>query len=612
MFFYHLRLLLVKQIFLSKALRATFFKLNFFPAMLNKNYHKDHDFDYNPNFRSKEIWVKRILVLFGLSIITLSFHYFIKIYEPFRERSKKLKYTNVVQTKKIEEPVIVKTYIKGRDWVVEGLNIAMDNVQKQKVVLDYYKYNKKNYKKRNLAIATESNEEPLFDEDDENTGQKKQQDSHKKKNISPLPKGLFYKKNFLVGGTGNFKLNINDKEFYIQGVTYNLAQDSRNGNEALTRVKLMGDLKDIKSMGANTITRVAGSNFDDIIFKVAEEEGLHVVLEFPLDPYTNYYLDSAQKVRYLQEIEATVRRHRYKKSLAGWTLGNKVWTGLKFTYQQPSIAIIRSEYIKFLNEAAALIHQLDGEHPVITTISYTEEFPSILKAIKKFAPEIDVIGISCFYSEQLETVQDIFLKLEIAKPYLIYEYGPRGYWNNKLSNFAQDVPVEESSFEKAAQYKDQWANSIKPFAGYNVGGIAYTWKDKLEGSATWYGITDYEGRKKPAFYYLREAWKGEKVNFPFPDIQIKTHKFPVDEEMTFEFAVDPGINLRRYKVEWVLYKFDYIQTTGKIQPLNYGQKVKVTIPPEPSLYRLHVYISDQRGNVITASKPILYKFGNKK
>ena len=69
--------------------------------------------------------------------------------------------------------------------------------------------------------------------------------------------------------------------------------------------------------------------------------------------------------------------------------------------------------------------------------------------------------------------------------------------------------MEPSGKAKATYYAGQWQNYVAKNRGNNVGGIAFTWRDRMEETFTWFGITDYAGRPKPAYYALRQAWTGQ-------------------------------------------------------------------------------------------------------
>jgi hypothetical protein len=98
---------------------------------------------------------------------------------------------------------------------------------------------------------------------------------------------------------GKYELLVDGKPFYVRGVAYNTAHDWRDGHFPLTRKQIEQDLRDIKSMGANTIRRYNPGVYDRNILTVAREQDLKVWYGFWFDPEVDYYRDSAKVAEYL-------------------------------------------------------------------------------------------------------------------------------------------------------------------------------------------------------------------------------------------------------------------------------------------------------------------------
>lgn len=551
------------------------------------------------------------MIVFGFIISLATLHYYCEIYEPYKERINKRSNQFGVKPQgeqAIKDPVLVTSYIKGRDFLIEGFTSAKDQLKSRKVFMDYYLIRKNSIKNRNLALENmTSPEHPEFE-------------LHKNQglaaisscpNLVEVPDSTNLKQRLkrIKITDKKFELVADDKPLYIKGVSYNTGLDWKDGRIVLTRHQLKKDFRIIREMGANTITRDAPGPYDDNLIKVAEEEGLKVILGFQLDPMVNYHTDSVQMKAYLDEIRRTVKKYQGNKTIIAYTVGSKMWEQIKNYHSVPEYFKIRLEYVKFVNRVAELIHEIEEDRPVISVLGFSSEFPSELAAFKKYAPEIDVLGVSAFYEEQLSRVNECITQIDPDRPYLIYEYGPRGFWNKKYNTNKYGIPVEETSFKKAGNYREFWIKYIESHKGKNLGGIAFSWSDKLEGSATWFGITDMKGRKKPAYYALKEAWTKKVSYFPLPDITILTKRKLSETENIFEFRIDVSgkFDPVKHKVNWELYKYDFLKKVGEIRTEENGQKAFVTIPSEPALYRLYVEVTDEEGNVVTASKPIILK-----
>ena len=164
--------------------------------------------------------------------------------------------------------------------------------------------------------------------------------------------------------------------------------------------------------------------------------------------------------------------------------------------------------------------------------------------------------------------------------------------------------LEDSDAEKAWLYAHEWKDYVNKYRGKNIGGFAYCWRDRMEGSNTWFGLTDYKGRRKPVYNALREQWTGKKWTTDLHNIKI----ISLDDGLmngTKSFkAMVSGQKNKNLTYEWFLNKEDYLEKTGEMVISENGEKVQVTLPEEYSKYRLYVYASDKFGNVTTASMPL--------
>ena len=415
---------------------------------------------------------------------------------------------------------------------------------------------------------------------------------------------ISYKSKFVKGKPGNFELLINGKPYYIRGVAYNTGHDWRDGNMPLTRRRLEKDFKDIKDMGANTIRRYGNSIYDKNVLNVAREYDLKVVYGFWFDPKIDYYRDSIKVQKYIEEVENRVLEFRDHSSVLAWSLGNETWGLLKHRYSKPYLTKVRDCYIKMIEKMAERVHELDPNRPVFSCMEHEKyQLPGELVALHDGAPSVDVIGVNSYYKEQISVLNSDCYRFDSLRPYLVSEFGPRGYWNPDYNKAYKGSQVEDNDDEKALWYKEQWSNYVIAKKGYNVGGFAYCWHDRLEGSYTWFGISDYKGRLKPSYYTLKEIWTKEKtVAMPNIKIEIPTVLLPGKEyDITTVTTAAPGLPL---KYEWLLLKDEYLGSIDNIKLSETGRSIKINIPTTPSNYRLYLFVSDQDKKVTTTSVPI--------
>lgn len=429
--------------------------------------------------------------------------------------------------------------------------------------------------------------------------QYKKQQHHGSNAADPSP--------MIEGSPGSFTLQENGSSFFMRGVAYNVTHDWQDPDMPLTRKALEHDFGRIKQMGTNTIRRYGVTIYDKNILNVAEEYDLHVNYGFWLEENVDYSADSTMLKQYEEKVLANVRRFKDHPALLCWTIGNETWKRLQFHFGEPYLARVRHDYVAFLEQLCKKIKAIDPVHPVFTVSEMNEtEIIEELKALHAGAPSLDAVGINVYYEEQIAQVKGFVEEFYPDKPYFISEYGPRGYWHEEYTlRDANNLVKEDSDQEKARLYVDQWEKHIKKHEGHLLGGIAYSWIDRLEGSSTWYGLTDHKNRLKPSYYALQSIWTNkDKVELDVKYASIKAPKKTLFPGRTYVFEAKVS-GEEPYTCHWRLKKEQYMETVNKgVAPFDGGEKVKITIPEEPSEYRLYLYVTDGEGNVVTASKGI--------
>lgn len=412
----------------------------------------------------------------------------------------------------------------------------------------------------------------------------------------------------IAGKQGGFSMLVDGKPFYMKGICYNTGHDWEEGFIPLSRSQVASDFKKIKASGANTIRRYEPSIYDRNIFKEAKDKELKIMYGFWFDPKTDYLKDESKLNAYENKVLSNVRKNLHEESIIAWNIGNETWGLLKKNYGQPYLTLVRKQYVKFLENLAQKIHEIDPNRPVFSS----EEHDNIrllgtIHDFKKYAPSIDAMGINSYYEKNISELNEIFSQTDPSRPYAVTEFGPKGYWNKELGDFWNDsLLIELSSVIKGQSYKRQWENYIELNQGFNLGGFAFSWQDRFEGTATWFGITDFKGNPKPAYHYLKSAWnKTELPDDTFPDLNIVGHwQGAKPEEKIWLTASILNEYKGKLTYEWQIYE---VGTWKKSYPvteeLEDGKYVEIKMPDEKS--RIYVYAHDSLGNVITASRPLI-------
>jgi cellulose synthase (UDP-forming) len=405
---------------------------------------------------------------------------------------------------------------------------------------------------------------------------------------------------FIDGDKGSFTLKSDGMPYYIKGIAFNTEHDWRDGFMPLTRRQLEKDFRQIREMGANTIRRYNPGIYDRNILNIASEYQLKVMYGFWFDPAVDFFSDTTRVREYISEVEETVQRYKDHRSVLCWSIGNETWGLLKHRYAKPYLVKVRNAYVKMVEHLAQRIHSIDPTRPVVTCIEHEEyQIAGELTAFRDGAPSVDLMGVNSYYQEQISRLNHIAWQFDSLRPYIISEFGPRGYWDPKYNRTKGAQVLEDADVEKAAWYKYQWENYVQAYGGYNLGGFAYCWHDRMEGSFTWFGITDYRGRLKPSYFALKEAWTGALTSSKH--ISVRLSAYNKDDRQILRANVS-GLNT--YKLEWRLFRNDYLYLIDDIVQTSENE-VSIPMPKGRESYRAYVFAAGpDNEQVVTASVPV--------
>jgi cellulose synthase (UDP-forming) len=414
-----------------------------------------------------------------------------------------------------------------------------------------------------------------------------------------------YNSPFIFASNRGYNLAINSQPFYVKGVAYNTEHDWRDGHLPLTRKQLEKDFRAIREMGANTIRRYNPGPYDENILNIAHEQGLKVMYGFWFDPKKDYYKDTAEVRRQMEQVLYYVQKYKDHPAVLAWNVGNETWGLLKHTFSKPYLSEVRNQYLNMVQTLAEQIHRIDPSRPVLSSMEHEEfQIRGEFAAFQDLAPSLDIIGVNSYYKQQISKLDKIAADMSPDRPYMITEFGPRGYWERKFSRYMQGRVWEDEDDNKAIYYKDQWTKIIYPNRGRNLGGIAYCWKERMEGSSTWFGITDHNGNKKPAYYALQSCFRNTNDNMPdLQKVLLTCDSRDKDGKYIFSAKVFGGKE-RKLRYKWTFNREEYLDEVNNIERTDEPQIVKLTLPETPSYYRLYLHVTDDAGHVVTASYPV--------
>ena len=295
---------------------------------------------------------------------------------------------------------------------------------------------------------------------------------------------------------------------------------------------------------------------------------------------------------FIQKVEA-IGDH---PALLMWGLGNEVH--------------LDEPYLRLVNRMSLAIHERFPHHLTSLTVVNVKE--AGIEAIKKFAPDIDVLGVQSY---SRGAVRGSLKKAELVwgKPFYMSEFNTNGPWN--FGNTEWGVPLDEPVTKKVSDLKDCYvAIDASPLC---LGSTIFLWGHAVVYRPTYFSLLldpEPNGQsKKGSFDHLMITPQAEVMIEHFTGKPIKGNRAPVisklefdggassrlakpDEPMTIRFdAKDPNGD----KIEFVTWILDSTarKTTRVGGP--FAQKSSnhsvIKAPTAPGEYLLLVYAQDNKG-----------------
>ncbi|MCA1761781.1 MAG: glycoside hydrolase family 2 TIM barrel-domain containing protein [Cryomorphaceae bacterium] len=359
--------------------------------------------------------------------------------------------------------------------------------------------------------------------------------------------------------------------------------------------------------GANSVrTWGVGEAID--ILDDAHEKGLSVLfgLWVGCERQGFDYDDTKAVKAQLERFTEVVKAYKDHPAILMWGIGNE--TDLFYSDFKVWNAI---------NDIAKMIHEEDPNHPTMTVTAGLDV--AEIQLIKERAPHIDVMGINTYGG--LIGMDKELRAYGWDGPYAITEWGPNGHWEVPKTSWG--VPIEQTSTEKAASYKERYKNGILDDKEMCVGSYVFLWGQKQETTPTWYGLFLEDGTETAVMDVLQEGWSGELPDNQSPQINNITingegryesvYVEPGDMATLTVDVSDPDGDELRYRWE-ILPESTDIKSGGdkesKPEPVNFKtnptseeNSVRFRVPKKEGPYRFFAYIYDGNGNAAVANIP---------
>lgn len=361
----------------------------------------------------------------------------------------------------------------------------------------------------------------------------------------------------------------------------------------------------LRAAGGNSV-RLWSADYADVLLDEAQRQGLTVTLglwmQIPQEGFDYYNKEDVQQQ--LVTLRQQVLRFRRHPALLMWDVGNELDQSKQ-----------TAEAFRAVEEVARMVHELDPYHPVCTTVSGSlQRVPDV----QQLCPSVDLLGVNT-YSRLLTLGHDLRAQ-GWARPYLVTEFGCQGYWESPHTPWK--VPLEQNSTAKAAYVQTRYERGILADPARCLGGYAFFWGHKEEGSPTWFSLFGPSGEKTSTVDALQQLWTGRAPANRAPSIgplQL-AGRYDADSVRLPAGARCPAVVTAADPEQDALYvrwevrpetptdaQTEMSATMAEPVPnaieQAQGLRAQVRIPAKPGPYRLFVRVYDGHGSVATANLP---------
>ena len=288
-----------------------------------------------------------------------------------------------------------------------------------------------------------------------------------------------------------------------------------------------------------------------------------------------------------------------------WGLGNEVH--------------LDEPYLRVVNRMSEAIHKRFPLH--LTSLTMINAKPEAIAAVKKFAPDLDVLGIQSY---SRGAVRGAIKKTEElwGKPFYMSEFNTNGPWNFGKTEWG--VEFDEPVTRKVSDLKDCYAAiDASPLC---IGSTIFVWAAYSAGDRPTYFSLLLEPnpelpKKTDSFDHLLITPQVDVMTEHFTGKPIKGNRAPVLSKLEFEggeksrvvkpgepipvrFAAEDADGDKLGFVFWILQaKASKVKTlAGPFPQASSGTGV-ITAPNTPGEYLLMVYAKDNKGGASACTLP---------
>jgi hypothetical protein len=387
---------------------------------------------------------------------------------------------------------------------------------------------------------------------------------------------------------GMFRLYRDGQPFYIKGA---------GGSSRIA---------ELAAHGGNSIRTWSTRNAQAVLDS-AQKHGITVLMGLHVQKERHGFdYNDEQAVRdQLEQLTAEVKQFKDHPALLAWGIGNEL--NLHYTNKKVWDAV---------NDIAAMIHEVDGLHPVTTMLAgvHKEE----VDYIKQHCQHLDFLSVQMYAD-----VINVKKRVEEAGwegPYAVTEWGATGHWEVPVTPWG--AAIEQTSSERARLLKERYEQGILLDSAQCLGSYVFLWGQKQERTPTWYGLFLETDEKTESMDVLHYLWKGSWPENRAPQIfdvllQGKT-RF---DNIRLNAGQLVSLTFRSYDFEedslrieaQVLPESTELGEGGDYEPRppilegliekTGASEVIFKTPQQAGAYRIFVYIFDDYNHAATANVP---------
>lgn len=309
-----------------------------------------------------------------------------------------------------------------------------------------------------------------------------------------------------------------------------------------------------------------------------------------------------------EQIKCQVLKLKDHPAILMWGIGNEV----EHAAAEEDRALIWNE----IEVIAKMIKEIDQNHPVITVIAGAGKK---LEEIQRLCPTLDAVGINSY--GKLAKVPSEVERYHWNKPYIITEFGPRGWW--EVEKTAWGLPIEDTSTEKSQFYYKGYKAAIDDQPNC-LGSYVFFWNNKQEKTHTWFNLFLEDGTPTEIVDTMTLLWSGQWPENRAPGIghkkiyvegHDKLHIYKPSGNVEFKVqADDPDGDA--LTVRWDIRKdeSDNPNIGGdreeRIPPIkdavvsSESDRAVIRMPGAAGNYRIFSYVYGPSGKVATVNLPV--------